>query len=105
VGGAAVVAFLAELALLALAAVAGWRLGGAPWSSILLAALLPGVVIAVWSRWFAPTSAHRVQLGGRRLAGQAAVFATGAGVAAAAGLTWWGVGLTVVAITAFALAG
>lgn len=105
IGPAAVVAFLSELALLALAVVTGWRLGTPPWTSLLLALVLAGVVVTVWGRWFAPTSAHRVQARGRRLAGQAALLLAVGALAAVAGLPWWGAAVAVVGITAFALAG
>jgi hypothetical protein len=105
VGPAAVVAFLSELALLGLAAVTGWRLGTPPWTSLLLAAVLAAVVVAVWGRWFAPRSAHRVRSRGRRLAGQAALLVAVGALAAVAGLPWWGAAVAVVGITAFALAG
>ncbi|MDM7855116.1 DUF2568 domain-containing protein [Cellulomonas alba] len=105
IGPAAVVAFLSELALLGLAVVTGWRLGTPPWTSLLLAVVLVAVVVAVWGRWFAPTSAHRVRARGRRLAGQAALLVAVGALAAVAGLPWWGAAVAVVGITAFALAG
>jgi hypothetical protein len=105
IGVAAAVAFLTELVLVGLAAVAGWRLGTPPWTSILLAIGLPAVVVAVWSRWFAPMSRHRVRARGPRLAGQAAVILAVAALAAASGLLWWGVAVAAVGITAFAVAG
>lgn len=105
VGLAAVLAFLTELALVGLAAVAGWRLGSPPWTSILLAVALPAVVVALWARWFAPLSAHRVRGRGRRLAGQVVVILAVTALGVAAGLVWWGVVIAVVGIAAFAIAG
>jgi Kef-type K+ transport system membrane component KefB len=107
VGATGVVAFLCELALLALVAVVGWRLGGASGPggvalSLVLAVALPALVVVVWGRWFAPTATRRLPQPWR-LDGQIALF-VGAGLAAAGvGLVWWGVGLALVGTTAFAL--
>lgn len=111
VGPAGVLAFLCELALLALLAVVGWRLGaGADISaplrmtlSVVLAVVLPGLVVVVWGRWLAPRSAHRLSQPWR-LDVQVALFVAAGLAIAGVGLVWWGVGLALVGTTAFALA-
>ncbi|MFC4615652.1 DUF2568 domain-containing protein [Cellulomonas algicola] len=101
---AAVAAFAAELALVVLAAVTGWRLGERPWTALLLAVVLPLTVVLVWGRWFAPRSAHRIRRRGARLAGQVVLFVVVAVLAAFVGLLWWGVALALVGGVAFAAA-
>lgn len=101
---AALAAFGAELALVVLAAVAGWRLGDPPGTALLLAVVLPLAVVVVWGRWFAPRSVHRIRRRRPRYAGQVAVFVVVAVLAASAGLLWWGVAVAVVGATAFAAA-
>jgi hypothetical protein len=98
-----VLAFGCELALVALAAVTGWRLGPAAAWSLLLAVALPLVVVLVWGRWSAPRSAHRL---GRpaRFAVQLTLFVVVAALAALVGLAAWGVVLAVLAALAFGLA-
>lgn len=60
VGPLAVLAFVAELALVAAVAYAGWHLVS-PWPlSLLLAAALSAALVAVWGRWCAPRAAHRL---------------------------------------------
>ncbi|QHT57898.1 DUF2568 domain-containing protein [Cellulomonas sp. H30R-01] len=101
---AAVAAFVAELALVVLAAVTGWRLGEPPWTALVLAVVLPLAVVLVWGRWFAPRSAHRVERRWPRFMGQVAVFVVVAVLAASAGLLWWGVAVALVGAVAFAAA-
>jgi hypothetical protein len=103
VGAWSLLAFGCELALVALAAVTGWRLGPSPvWSALLMLAF-PGVVVLVWGRWFAPRSAHRLARPAR-FALQLTLFVVVAALAALVGLLAWGVALTVLAAVAFGLA-
>lgn len=55
-----VVAFLVEVVMVALLAVAGWRLGSSTLLSLVLAVVFVAVAVAVWSRWMAPLSTHRL---------------------------------------------
>lgn len=107
VGAADVVAFLCELALLALVALVGWRLGGVSGPggvalSLVLAVALPALVVVVWGRWFARTATRRLAQPWR-LDAQVALFVAAGLAAAGVGLVWWGVGLALVGTTAFAL--
>jgi hypothetical protein len=82
--------FALELAALALFAYWGATTGDGPWA-VVLAIAAPAAMIAVWGRWAAPRSPHRlsiptrvpVELGVFALAG-AAGYAAGASVAATA---------------------
>jgi len=103
VGVIGALAFLCELAMIALLAVAGWRLGTSTWASIGLAVAFDAVAIGIWARWMAPTSAHRLRRG-PRLAAQAALFVAVGAVCVFAGLTAWGVAFAVVATGVFAAA-
>lgn len=99
-------AFLCELALLALLAVVGWRLGastdlGTP-LAVVLALALPAAVVVVWDRWLARTAERRLPQPWR-LDVQIAVFVAAGLAIAGVGLVWWGVGLALVGTTAFAL--
>lgn len=51
--------FALELACFAALAYAGAKLGSGLWA-VVLAVALPAVAIAVWARWNAPRSAHRL---------------------------------------------
>jgi len=55
-----VVAFLAEIALLAGLGVLGWSLGGRTATSLALVVVLPVAVAVVWGRWCAPRAATRL---------------------------------------------
>ena len=93
--------FALELAALAAVAVWGARTGSGA-VSVLLAVAAPLVVAAVWGRWNAPRSAHRLDPQ-PRLALELAVFLAAAGALVAAGLATLGVVLAVVAIAVEAL--
>src|SRR4051812_9644826 len=55
------VAFLAELLLLAVLAIAGWRLGGSqPWQ-IVLAVAMPLALACGWGLWLAPNAVMRLR--------------------------------------------
>ncbi|MGF0115364.1 DUF2568 domain-containing protein [Promicromonospora sp. Marseille-Q5078] len=109
VGPADLLAFLCELALLALLAVAGWRLGSGTGggaagvvAGLVLLLALPAVAVTVWGRWLARTTAHRLPQPWR-LTVQVVLFAAAGALAAAAGLPWWGLGVTAVGVVAFVL--
>ena len=110
VGPADLLAFACELALLALLAVAGWRLGSAlgdgGLASVVIAVglllALPAVAVVVWGRWLARTTSHRLRQPWR-LVVQAALFLAAGVLATAAGLPGWGVGVAVVGVVAFVL--
>ena len=101
VGFADMVAFACELAMFVVVVAAvnslvdGWR----HWL-VSLAAVV--AIAAVWARWMAPRSEHRLQDPARYIA-QAVLFVGVGALAAVAGLIWVGVGFTVVALGAFAL--
>lgn len=109
VGPADLLAFAAELALLALLAVAGWRLGtgaadgaaGVVTAVVLLLALPAGAVV-VWGRLLARTAPRRLRQPAR-LGVQALLFMAAGALAAAAGLPAWGLGVAVVGVVAFSL--
>ena len=103
VGVIGVLAFLCELAMIALLAVAGWRLGTSTWASIGLAVGFCVLAIGIWARWMAPTSAHRLRRG-PRVAAQTGLFLTVGAVAVYAGLTAWGVAFALLATGVFAAA-
>jgi len=111
VGPADVLAFLCELALLALLAVVGWRLGAAADAAtaarvvlgVALAVVVPGLAVVVWGRWLARTAERRLPQPWR-LDLQIALFVAAGLAIAGVGLVWWGVGLALVGTTAFALA-
>ncbi|ACQ81788.1 conserved hypothetical protein [Beutenbergia cavernae DSM 12333] len=98
-----VLAFVCEMAMLALLSVAGWRLGPTTLLSVVLAVALPGVAILIWSQWMARTSRRRLRRP-PRLAAEIALFVAAGATAAAAGLPWWGATFAVVASATFALA-
>ena len=103
VGVIGVLAFLCELAMIALLAVAGWRLGSSTWASIGLAVGFCVLAVGIWARWMAPTSAHRLRRG-PRVAAQAALFVAVAAVCIFAGLAAWGVAFALMATGVFAAA-
>jgi len=103
VGLLGVLAFLCELAMIALLAAAGWRLGTSVTTSVALAVGLPVVAVAIWARWMAPASAHRLRRGPRVVA-QTALFVAVGGVCVVAGLVVWGVAFAVAASAVFLLA-
>lgn len=86
VGVLGVLAFLVELAMIALLAVAGWRLGSSTLVSLLLAVAFVVVAVAVWSRWMAPRSDHRL-VGSPRAAAATGLFVATAVVALLAGIS------------------
>jgi len=105
-GPLSLVAFLAELGLLVLAGVTGWRLGqradvpGREALAAVLAVLLVAVVVLVWARWNAPRSPSRLPWPGRYLT-QLAPFVGVGLLGALVGLGWWGAVLAFVAAVAF----
>ncbi len=105
-GRAAVVeilSFVAELAMLALLAVTGARLGaGTLVFELALAILLPLSAASIWSVWMAPRSPRRMADPGR-FGAQAALFAITAVLAGIAGLATLGIAFGVIATALFAL--
>jgi hypothetical protein len=93
------VAFLCELAMLALLVAAGHGLANG-WRGWALGIFLALVAIGIWSQWMAPTSARRLE-NPRRYVVQVMLFLTVGLYAAAGGLTWWGIGFAVAAIATF----
>ena len=88
VGVLGVLAFVVELAMLALLAVTGWRLGTTTWTSVLLVLVLGVVAVAIWGRWMAPRSARRL-VGPARAALATALFVGTAALAVIAGISQW----------------
>jgi len=88
VGVLGVLAFVVELAMLTLLAVAGWRLGTTTWMSVLLVVVLWVVAIAIWGRWLAPRSERRLA-GPARAALATALFVGTAALAVIAGVSPW----------------
>jgi hypothetical protein len=103
VGPLGVLAFLLELAMIGLLAVAGWRLGTGTASSVALALGFCAVTVATWARWMAPASAHRLRRA-PRVAAQTALFVAVGVVCVVAGIAAWGIAFTVVASAVFAAA-
>lgn len=101
IGVLGVLAFVCELAMIALLAVAGWRLGSSTLASIALAVGFCVVAIGIWARWMAPASAHRLRRG-PRVAAQTALFVAVGAVCISAGLTAWGIAFAIVASAVFA---
>ena len=60
VGVLAVLAFVAEVAMLVGLGVGGWHLTDTTALSLALAVLLPGAAAVVWSLWCAPRAARRL---------------------------------------------
>ncbi|MFC7879150.1 DUF2568 domain-containing protein [Isoptericola sp. NPDC057391] len=112
VGPADLFAFACELALLALLAVAGWRLGSsfgdqlgdvaAVGIGVVLLLVLPAVAVVVWGRWLARNAPGRLRQPARFVV-QAVLFAAAGALAAASGLPGWGLGIATAGVVAFAL--
>lgn len=62
-----VVMFVCELAWLGLLGFAGWRLGGGWWLGAAEAVVFVGIFVALWARWMAPRSRHRLDFENRQL--------------------------------------
>jgi hypothetical protein len=84
----ATVAFGLELAALAVLGRGGWQLGGSTAVRLLLAVGLPVVAAVLWSLFAAPRAVVASTAG--RLAVQALVFGTAAGLLAWAATPRWG---------------
>lgn len=93
---AGVAAFAVEVAMIALVAVSGWRLGSSAWLSPLLCVVLVVVVAVLWGLWLAPRAARRLPTRARVVA-KAVLFAAVGGLALAAGIGWWGLVFVVLA--------
>ena len=92
-----VLAFGCELAMLISLAVAGWLGVDALVPRIALAIALPGLVVAVWAVWMAPTSPRRLANPWRLLV-QTALFALTGAALGAVGHPGWGVTVAAVSI-------
>lgn len=89
--------FLAELALLAVLAVAGARLGGSTVVTVLLAVGLPLVVTGIWAALLAPSSTRRLGYP-IRLVLKVDVFTAAAVLLGISGLLTWAVVFWVVTV-------
>ncbi len=97
-----VLKFLLEVAGFIALAYAGAAIGSGLWA-VFLAVALPSVAIAVWARWNAPRSAHRLPTP-IRVPLELAVFVTAAlGLLVAGAATWAVAYLSLVAVNAVLL--
>jgi len=90
IGPLQIVVFLDELALLAVLAVAGARIGGGTFPSAARAVAFPLIAAAVWGRWLAPRGRSRLAHPAR-LGLKLALMAVAAALLIAVDLTLWGV--------------
>lgn len=97
IGPRALLALAVELALVALVAVAGWRLGPGGTPSFTVAAVLVAVLLRLWGRFLAPRAAHRLPPRARTVVTIALYLGAGA-FAASTGLVGWGVAVAVVGV-------
>jgi hypothetical protein len=95
VGALQVAVFVDELALLAVLAVAGARLGGGIAASTLLAILLPLAAAVLWGVWLAPRARRRLKHPWR-LAAKLALVAVATVMLAVTGLAWVAIAFLVV---------
>jgi uncharacterized protein DUF2568 len=102
VGAVAILSFVCELAMLALLAYAGWRIGDSTATRLISAIVSPAVAVAVWARWMAPASPARLR-DPARLVAQVAVFAAVGAALVVADRPWSGVGFAALASAVFAL--
>jgi hypothetical protein len=87
VGPLEVGVFLDELALLAVLAIAGARLGNGIATSLFLAILLPLAAAVLWGAWLAPRARRRLGHPARLVA-KLALVAVASALLAGTGLTW-----------------
>jgi hypothetical protein len=99
IGARDLVAFLCELAMLALLVAAGHGMAHG-WRGWALGVFLAFVAIGIWVQWMAPRSARRLP-NPTRFVVQIMLFLTVGLYAAAGGLPWWGIGFAVIAIAVF----
>lgn len=100
IGARDLVAFICELAMMALLVVAGHGMASG-WRGWALGVFLAFVAIGIWAQWMAPRSLRRLN-NPQRFVAQVMLFATTALYAAAGGLTWWGIGFAIIATAVFA---
>ena len=98
----ATVAFGLELVALAVLGWGGWRLGGSTGVRVLLAVGLPVAAAVLWGRFAAPRAPHPSVTG--RLAVQALVFGSAAGLLGWGASLAWGAVLATVAVVNLAAA-
>jgi hypothetical protein len=96
------VAFVSELVMLALLAVAGWRLPDTTWARVVVAIALPLAAAVVWGFWMAPNSPSRLA-NPLRVVAQAAIFVVTALVCASAGMLWVGIAFAIVSVGVFGI--
>lgn len=104
VGVPEALAFLCELAAVALLAVAGWSLGSSAATRPLLAVLLPLALVAWWTTLLAPRARRRLRQP-VRYAVQCLVFVVVGALTWWAGHPAWAVALVVLGVVAFGLTG
>lgn len=95
-------AFAAELAILAVLATSGVRLGPDTAAKVSLGIALPAAAASVWSRWMAPRSARRLA-DPARFSAQVGLFAITAIAAMLAGIPTWGGAVAAISTLIFAL--
>lgn len=94
-----VLKFLLEVVCFAALAYTGAAVGSGFWA-VALALALPAAAIAVWARWNAPRSAHRLPAG-TRIPLELAVFVSAAvGLLVAGAVTWAVIYLALVVVNA-----
>ena len=93
-------ALMCEIAMVVLLVFSGHGFAGG-WHGWAIGAFLAAVAIGIWTQWMAPNSVRRLE-NPTRFAVQVMLFFTVALYAAAAGLTWWGIGFAAIAISTFA---
>lgn len=93
------VAFLCEIAMVVLLALAGHGFADG-WRGWAIGVFLGFVAIGIWAQWMAPTSMRRLE-NPTRLTVQIMLFITVALYAAAGGLLWYGIGFAVIASAVF----
>ena len=99
-GAVELVAFLSELAMLAVLVVAGWDLGNGGLMSIALAVFYPALAVSIWSVWMAPRSPRRLK-DPWRLTAQIVLFVATAVLASVAHHPVLGISFGVIACLVF----
>jgi hypothetical protein len=98
--GIDVLAFVCELAMLAVLALSGWDLGSGGLLSVSLAVFYPALALLLWAVWLAPRASRRLP-DPWRLVAQLALFGGSGAFVATAGHVVLGVLFAVVACAVF----